>query len=149
MSTRAHSAGFSLVEVLIALVVLGVGLMGLARLQLFLLAGTVDTASYDHAIRLANDRLESLRFTHMSGLAPASGADQRQVQSYVFSREWTVNCAPNQLCAATVSVRWDEPSASSGSQQRETTVDAYLAPSDLKAQAWLVQAGPPKAERLP
>ena len=42
MPRQRHVAGFSLIEVLVALVILGVGLMGLARLQLFLLAGTAD-----------------------------------------------------------------------------------------------------------
>lgn len=89
--TDQRSAGFSLIEVLIALVVLGVGLMGLARLQLHLLASTADSAAYDHAVRLANAQLESLRFTRLTGGVPVSGADEQSVQGLVFSRRWTVN----------------------------------------------------------
>lgn len=149
MRRSHHASGFSLIEVLVALVVLGIGLMGLARLQLFLLAGNVDTVMQDHAIRLANDRLESLRFAQLTGAMPSSGADDIPVQGFVFGREWTVNCAADQLCSARILVRWQEPRASTGSGQREITLEAYLAPALTKAQGWLVQAGPSKAETLP
>ncbi len=144
-----QSTGFSLIEVLVALVVLGVGLMGLARLQLVLLAGTADTAAYDHAIRLANDQLESLRFTRLSGGALVTGADDPSVQGMTFQRSWAVACASDQPCDVKVQVRWREPRASAEDGQREVSLNAYLVPPSATAQAWLVQSGPPKRETLP
>ena len=111
VSSRA-SGGFSLIEVLVALVLLGVGLMGLARLQLVLLAGTADTAAYDHAVRLANDRVESLRLTRLAGGLPVTGTDEQPVQGILFQRAWTVACPSEQSCHAKVTVRWRSPRAS-------------------------------------
>ena len=146
---RRHTAGFSLIEVLIALVILGVGLMGLARLQLYLLASTADTAANDHAIRLANDQLEALRFTRITGGTPSTGADEVPVQGMAFNRSWVVTCVPAPLCHVTVRVGWREPRASGHNGQREITLDAHLAPPSAAAQAWLVQSGPPRRETLP
>ena len=146
---REESAGFSLIEVLVALVVLGVGLMGLARLQLHLLAGTADTAAYDNAVRLANAQLESLRFTRMAGGMPVSGADEPSVQGLVFNRHWTVNCAADASCQATALVRWREPRSGSGAGAREIALNAYLVPPAAAAQAWLVEFGAPGHETLP
>lgn len=146
---RRINAGFSLIEVLIALVILGVGLMGLARLQLFLLAGTADTAAYDTAIRLGNERLESLRFERLSGGVPVSGAEDQSMQGIAFNRSWTVDCTAEQSCHARVLVRWVEPRASEGSMPREMLIEAYLAPASGTEQGWLVQSGPPSRETLP
>lgn len=144
-----RQAGFSLIEVLIALVILGVGLMGLARLQLSMLAGTADTAAYDHAIRLANDQLETLRFIRMTSKVPSAGADDRLVQGMAFQRSWMVSCPNEPVCQAVVSVRWQEPRAGSANPQREIMLEGYLSPGALAAQAWLVQSGPPGREVLP
>ena len=147
--TREKSAGFSLIEVLVALVVLGVGLMGLARLQLHLLAGTADTAAYDHAVRLANAQLESLRFTRLAGGVPVSGADELTVQGLVFNRRWVVSCATDEACQVTALVRWREPRAGAAAETQELTLNAYLPPASLSAQSWLIQAGAPSHEKLP
>ena len=141
--------GFGLIEVLVALVILGVGLMGLARLQLSMLAGTADTAAYDHAVRLANDQLETLRFTRMAGNVPSTGADDRLVQGMNFQRSWSVSCVTGQACHTAVTVRWKEPRAGASNPQREITLEGYLPPGTLAAQAWLVQSGPPTREILP
>lgn len=146
--SRGH-AGFSLIEVLVALVILGVGLMGLARLQLSMLAGTADTAAYDHAVRLANDQLETLRFNRSAGNAPSAGADDRLVQGMNFQRSWSVSCDADQTCHTEVSVRWEEPRAGAANPQREITLEGYLSPGALASQAWLVQSGPPSREVLP
>ncbi|MFW9610718.1 MAG: type IV pilus modification PilV family protein [Fluviibacter sp.] len=147
--TDQRSAGFSLIEVLIALVVLGVGLMGLARLQLHLLASTADSAAYDHAVRLANAQLESLRFTRLTGGVPVSGADEQSVQGLVFSRRWTVNCTSGDLCQIAAQVRWREPRAIAGADTQEISLNAYIALPSGAAQGWLVQSGPPGREILP
>ena len=146
---HCRSAGFSLIEVLVALVILGVGLMGLARLQLYLLATTADTAAYDHAIRLANDQLEALRFTRLSGGVRTSGADEPTAQGLVFHRTWSVSCAAGQSCSAQVLLRWREPRAAAESPEREIVLAADLAPPSAAAQGWLVQSGPPRRETLP
>ena len=143
------SAGFSLIEVLVALVILGVGLMGLARLQLVLLAGTADTAAYDHAVRLGNAQIESLRFTRFTGAVPISGADEQPVQGIQFQRAWTVACPPGQPCHATVTVQWRAPRASAEDAANDVSLEAYLAPASSVAQGWLVQSGPPNRENLP
>lgn len=148
VSSRA-SGGFSLIEVLVALVLLGVGLMGLARLQLVLLAGTADTAAYDHAVRLANDRVESLRLTRLAGGLPVTGTDEQPVQGILFQRAWTVACSPEQPCHAKVTVQWRAPRASAEDAPHEVSLEAYLAPAVSVAQGWLVQSGPPNRENLP
>ena len=144
-----RSAGFGLIEVLVALVILGVGLMGLARLQLSMLAGVADTAAYDHAVRLANDQLEALRLTRQVEGVPAAGSDERLVQGMVFQRAWTIACSADRLCRAAVVVRWHEPRAGSTNPQRAITLEAVLAPPSMSSQAWLVQSGSPGREILP
>ena len=143
------SAGFSLIEVLVALLLLGVGLMGLARLQLVLLAGAADTVAYDHAVRLANGRVESLRLIRLADGMPVSGADELPVQGLLFQRAWIVVCPPAQPCHATVSVQWRAPRASAEGDLYKLSLVAYLAPASSAAQGWLVQSGPPYREILP
>ena len=147
-SFRAQ-AGFSLIEVLVALVILGVGLMGLARLQLSMLAGTADTAAYDHAVRLANDQMELLRYTAISGALPTAGADERQLHDLTFQRGWVADCDSLAACRVTVSVRWQEPRAGAATPQREIVLHAHLARGSLAETAWLAQSGPPNRETLP
>lgn len=146
---KRSQAGFSLIEVLVALVVLGVGLMGLARLQLFLLAGTADTVAYDQAVRLANNQTEVLRFTKSAGSVPTSGADEQRLHGMTFQRTWAVACEVDQACQAKVTVTWVDPRSDGQQGQRELVLNAWLAPQALAEQGWLVQAGPPGRETLP
>ena len=151
---RPHrdESGFSLIEVLVALVVLGVGLMGLARLQLYLLAGSADTVAMDHAVRLANQQLETLRFARWTGGTPTGGTDEVLKQGLVFRREWQVVCSsaqPASPCRAQVDLHWKEPRGDASSPERELTVQGYLAGNSAVAEAWLVQYGTPGREPLP
>lgn len=147
---QSHAAGFSLIEVLVALVILGIGLMGLARLQLFLLAGTADTAAYDQAVRLANEQIEMLRFTRLSGGVATTGADEPVVQALAFRRSWTVTCGgADELCHSKVSIKWTEPRGDAQREPRELLLSAWLVPPLAAEQGWLVQSGPPRHETLP
>ena len=146
-SVRRES-GISLIEVLVALVILGVGLLGLARLQLSLLAGTAGTAAYDHAVRLANDQQELLRFERLAGALPVSGADERLVQGLTFRRTWTVFCSTTP-CRAQVTVRWTDPAGGGAEAPRELGLTAMLPAPTMADQAWLIQSGPPSRENLP
>ena len=150
MMVQRHTvAGFSLIEVLVALVVLGVGLMGLARLQLYLLAGTADTAAYDQAVRLASDRVEALRMTRLSGGTPSSGSDEPSIQGMHYRRTWSVNCSTEALCQSTLTIQWSSPRSGGLQGPNELSMTVWLTPSSAIEQLWLVQSGPPHRETLP
>lgn len=149
MPRQRYVAGFSLIEVLVALVILGVGFMGLARLQLFLLAGTADTVAYDQAIRLANEQIEMLRFSRLAGDVPTPGADEQTLHGMTFQRIWTAACGTDQSCQTKVVVTWIEPRSDGQQGRRELALAAWLAAPTSVAQGWLVQSGPPTREILP
>jgi prepilin-type N-terminal cleavage/methylation domain-containing protein len=60
-STLRPARGFSLIEVLIAVVILTVGLLALASLQMSLIRSSADTKSQSIAMALAKQRIEQLR----------------------------------------------------------------------------------------
>ncbi|MFB1502150.1 MAG: prepilin-type N-terminal cleavage/methylation domain-containing protein [Thiocapsa sp. C3-sup] len=98
MHSRSRSArthGFTLVEALIALVVLSLGLFGLMQIQMRVMAGASDTKARTTAINLAQQKLEELRAgdyhhddleqgTHNDSIPAAEGGTSD------FSREWIV-----------------------------------------------------------
>ncbi|MGV0998995.1 MAG: type IV pilus modification PilV family protein [Fluviibacter sp.] len=138
--------GFSLVEVLIALVILGVGLLGLARLQMHMLGGTAESVVRDSAVRLAEDKLEALRFDLAAGRAPQAGADEPKVNQIVLQRSWTWSNTGNGLAETTITMRWVEPGTG---EAASLSLPARLLAPSLAAQAWLIQSGPPGRETLP
>ena len=142
----AHAKGFSLVEVLIALVVLGVGLLGLARLQLNILGGTVESVLHDSAVRLAEDKLESLRFELAAGRLPQAGSDEPKVQDVTLQRHWNLKLSQTGLVESDITLQWRDPRTG---EEGALNLHAMLSPSALTAQAWLIQSGVPTREPLP
>ena len=61
---RPRQEGFSLIEVLVALVILAVGLLGLAMFQTTAIKGNAIASKWTVATELAQDRLE--RFRHVN-----------------------------------------------------------------------------------
>ncbi|MFA6984850.1 MAG: prepilin-type N-terminal cleavage/methylation domain-containing protein [Arenimonas sp.] len=59
-SIQRHARGFSLLEVLVAVVILSLGLLALASLQLSLIRSSADTKSQTTAMSLAKEKIESL-----------------------------------------------------------------------------------------
>ncbi len=144
---RPHrQKGFSLIEILIALLILGGGLLGLARLQMGMLAGAAESVLHDTAIRQAEDKLESLRFELVSSRDPSAGNDELEVYGVRFERSWSWLTDKNGAVRTEVAVRWQMPVSS---EVKTLTLPALLIQSDLKAQGWLIQAGPPAREPLP
>lgn len=144
---RLHQQrGFSLVEILIAILILGGGLLGLARLQMGMLSGAAESVLSDNAIRLAEDKLESLRFALADGQDPSAGHDGREVDGVRLERSWSVSIDDHGLVRAEVTVRWQMPASS---EVKTLILPALLIQPDLIAQAWLIQAGQPSREPLP
>ena len=143
---HARMHGFSLVEVLIALVVLGVGLLGLARLQLGMLGSTAESVLQDTAVRLAEDKLESLRFELATGKVLQSGSDEAKAYDLTMQRIWTSAAKGNGQFDIMVTMQWREPRTG---QENSLSIPAKLSASSLAAQGWLIQSGAPMHEPLP
>jgi len=71
--------GFTLVEVLVALIVLSVGLLGEAGLQLFGLRGNVSASSRTQASYFANDIIDRMRANYAVARGPDAAHLQYQV----------------------------------------------------------------------
>jgi len=94
---KRNSRGFSMIEVMISVVVLGFGLMALAALQTSLIRSSAETKAQTIALQLAKDTLEDLRaYQTLAGYqAVNTGSDTVNDSSgslggVNYSRSWTV-----------------------------------------------------------
>jgi prepilin-type N-terminal cleavage/methylation domain-containing protein len=138
--------GFSLIEVLIALILLGGGLLALARLQMGMLGGAAESVLNDHAVRLAEDKLESLRFDLASGQNPSAGHDTMVVDGVTLERSWQGSMDDKGLVHWEINLRWQAPA---NAEVTMLNLPAVMIRPDLDAQAWLIQVGQPSREPLP
>lgn len=102
----AAGRGFTLVELMVAILLIGVGLMGLAALSTTVTRSNVQSTALTTASALAQERVE--RFRSESYATIANGSDTRQVDGVTYTRTWTVvadDPAPG-LKTITVTVRW-------------------------------------------
>jgi len=110
---RGQQGGFTVVEVLIALLVLLIGMAGMLSLQLTAMKATGFSRHATEATILAEDRLEFLRTAPVATLV--SGSDQVDARGEVdatglFVRTWTVTPG-TELTTITVAVAWQEQGA--------------------------------------
>lgn len=75
-----RESGFGMIEILIALLIMGVGLLGMASLQSRSLSMTTDSQNRSQAILLANDIIERARANH------------ENAGSYVIAADTNVTC---------------------------------------------------------
>ena len=102
MPGRQH--GFTLIEALLSVVVLGVGLLGLGQLQARLWSASGDLHSTDDAWLLAGNTLEQFSIAQMidAGLVPATGI-QPGSSAFTVALELTRRA---QLTEARVRIEW-------------------------------------------
>jgi prepilin-type N-terminal cleavage/methylation domain-containing protein len=83
-----NSSGFSLIEVMIALVVLGVGMLGISKMQAILIQSSANADQRSVAVELAQEKIDDLRsFAHLTvGTSTDSIPDT-----------WILGLAPEQL----------------------------------------------------
>ena len=93
-SNNSRQSGFSLVEVLIALVIMSVGMLGIAGLYVQGMQAGRTSMFRHHAVNLAGDVADRIRANPTAGIAyiAAAGADNNCVTG-------NTNCTPGQMAA--------------------------------------------------
>jgi type IV pilus assembly protein PilV len=109
-------AGFTLIEILIAVIILSIGLLGMAGIQLKGLRGTTSSTLRSEATILANDIAERARI-NPAGLAIGSGNENVQYSIVDTSKIDCVNGKPNQMCSSDSTIANDAAVDSCTTQQ--------------------------------
>jgi prepilin-type N-terminal cleavage/methylation domain-containing protein len=116
---RPRSKGYTLLEVLVALVISSIGLLGLAQLQIVATRSNSFSNQMTMGITLAKDQLEAFHNVAYDDAQLAAGnhldpANPLTTQTGIsFNRRWTVALdAVNKLKTITVTVGWPVPSES-------------------------------------
>jgi type IV pilus assembly protein PilV len=113
MMNSMKSKGFSLIEVLIALIILSIAFLGLAGLMIQTTRNNSFGGRITEAATFAQDKLEELRSTPW--VAITSGSDKLSVNGMDFARNWTI--VPNAIVAPyteptlntiTISINWND-----------------------------------------
>ena len=105
--SRARSAGFSLIEVLISILVLSFGMLGVASLLATSLSGSHTSSLRTQAIVLADDLADRMRANRSTGVAPgpnnyagiAAAENRCRTVHYAHIHAVPVACTPAQLAA--------------------------------------------------
>ena len=120
MRRRRSSSGFTLVEIMMALSLLGIGLLSLAAMQLTAMKYGARGRHMTKAAAIAEVQMEALMRSRWTNLAPTAwtapvtvsetvqGAITQTEQSYSLS--WRItDVDPSRTRAIDVRVLWDEP----------------------------------------
>lgn len=116
--------GFTVIELMVTLVVLGAGVGALTYLQTRLTGTTVFVAAQHEAIAFANNKIDDLRSSSYDSIGLTSGSsDSSTANGTTFTRTWTVtgNSAPTYK-VINVSVSWSDEEGDSHTVNFATTV---------------------------
>lgn len=91
--------GFTLVEIMVAIGILSIALLGLVSVTVMVIKGNTFSKTMTTATTLANDKMEELKKTNYAGLA--SGTDTKET---IYTRTWTVTQASPAAGMKTVDV---------------------------------------------
>lgn len=105
-----NKKGFTLIEVLVGLVILAVGLLAIAGMQITSVKGNRFSGAVTQASILAQDRLETLRNLPFGHADLSVGVhDDGVLPGTIFRRSYTVAVVPGtSMLQITVTVSWNE-----------------------------------------
>jgi len=119
-----RSKGFSLVEVLIALLILAVSLLALAGLMVTTTRNSSFGGHMTEASTFAQDKLEQLSVSPWAGVAAGNDTTQGST-GITYTRNWTVtpNADGNQRWVS-ITLNWTDPTKNSNHSIRLLSVVA-------------------------
>jgi type IV pilus assembly protein PilV len=117
-----RSKGFSLVEVLIALLILAISLLALAGLMVTTTRNSSFGGHMTEASTFAQDKLEQLRVSPWAGVATGNDTTQGST-GITYARNWTVtpNGDGNQRWVS-ITINWTDPTKNSNHSMRLLSV---------------------------
>ena len=144
MSARKHQTGFGLIEVLVSLLIVSIGLLGIASLQIMALKNVGSSMERSQAVIQTYSYLDVLRANRakavISGLdVPVMTCDPENIAaSKVEQRKWLtqlqetlgpqscgqVECLGGGKC--TITVQWDDSRAEGGSDEQQLVTETML-----------------------
>lgn len=103
-----NKKGFTLIEVLVGLVILAIGLLAIAGMQITSVKGNFFSSNLTQASILAQDRLEILRSLAWNNAAlDVNTFSEGTIPNTIFTREYTVNLVPGTtMKEIIVTARW-------------------------------------------
>lgn len=110
-ATGEHESGFSLIEVLIAMVILAFGLLAIGGMQIISIRGGYSSNNVTKATVLAQSKMEDLKrlsYTHtLTDANLNSGVhNEGTLSNSIFSRTYNVADTTSTLKTITVTVQW-------------------------------------------
>jgi type IV pilus assembly protein PilV len=140
MKARKLQSGFGLVEVLVALVILSVGLLGIASLQLTALKNVGSSMERSQAVIQTYSYLEVLRTDAGNATTlsvPLTCDEENLVASQVVQRKWISELRASlgeQACGmaecvgrqCTITIQWDDSRAKGGATTQQLVTEAAL-----------------------
>ncbi|CRI67747.1 hypothetical protein THIOKS180010 [Thiocapsa sp. KS1] len=131
---RPPQRGFTLIEALIALVILSFGLFGLMQIQTRVMLKTGDSKAQTAAVNLAQEKLEELRARDYADI----DSDEDLIEAAAgdttdFTRTWTVTERTDPpYKEVSVTIDWTRPGQDTKDAGFTTvTLTTYIAPSTL------------------
>jgi len=101
-----NNKGFSLIEVLVGLVILAIGLLAIAGMQITAIKGNYFSKSLTEATVLAQDKMEELK--NLSYASLSTGTDTKTVSGTTFARQFTVVDTTSTMKTINVTVQWTD-----------------------------------------
>jgi type IV pilus assembly protein PilV len=144
MSARKRQNGFGLIEVLVSLLIVSVGLLGIASLQIVALKNVGSSMERSQAVILTYSYLDLLRANRAQALLstldiPTMACDPENLAgSLVEQRKWLTQLHENlgpQTCGkvdclgggkCTITVQWDDSRAEGGSTTQQLVTESML-----------------------
>lgn len=105
------AAGFSLIEVLIALTIFSIGILGIAAMQITSMGSNTDARRVTDASTLAVDRLERLMATDYDSIASGNTTQSAYTVNWVVAEVDSDGNGTNDSKNITVTVNWSDMGA--------------------------------------